>query len=137
MFGAAALVFSACRLSPWCCFPTDPTSSRLRLQVQLVTPQLPQGLGLMQQSSASPWPTPKAPGALGAGRALQTLWGWIWNGHQTHRVLFVDVDLRLQDGHGRALLHSFAHTRPEVGPCEVGALVLQGTPATNRGTARG
>lgn len=62
---------------------------------------------------------------------------WIWNWQQTHRVLFVNIDLRLQDGHGRALLHSFTHTRPEVGPCEVGALMLQRTPAMNRGTARG
>lgn len=74
-------------------------------------------------------------------RSRQWLYGYcrglIWNGHQTHRVLFVNIDLGLQDGHGGALLHSFTHTRPEVGPCEVGALVLQRTPAMNRGTASG
>lgn len=57
--------------------------------------------------------------------------------HPTHRVLFVDINLGLQDGHGRALPHSFACTRPEAGPCEVRALVLQRTPATDRGSICG
>lgn len=144
MFGAAALVVFACRLSSGCCFPTGLASSWLRL---------PESPGLMQQHTAElsiPPSTPRPRGAVllhgrsggltHPGSRLRLngpCRAWIWNWQQTHRVLFVNIDLRLQDGHGRALLHSFTHTRPEVGPCEVGALMLQRTSATNRGTARG
>lgn len=145
----------------WCFLPAGSARGDVCLQTwhpagsgeQLVTPSSPRALGWCsstQQSPASLWLTAKARGAvLPHGRSTEGYppreqagphghcRGWNWNWHQTHRVLFVNVDLRLQDGHGRALLHSLAHTRPEVGPCDVGALVLQRTPATNRGTAHG
>lgn len=135
-------VFFAYGLVSRCCLPTDLASSRLRLWGAAGHPQLPESLGLIQQHAAElSIPTSKPRGAVLLTGGAQTVTrpesrqglnrrcrGLIGYWHQTHRVLFVNIDLRLQDGHGGVLLHSFTHTHSEVGPCEAGALMLQRTP---------